>query len=288
MLVSYDQSRSIATNVHQHTVSFAKLIALGNDTLILNYVRVYENPTKPAPLSVLDCLGALSVAINLKPDLILVHTNNISVNPLALCDSLLNLSGIIWPPVQLNPVELHRNMSGKRITYIAHEADVRKLQAVEEYGGLVLDFDVYVTNGTLLRSLLKQYPCIVCHEVDRLNAGFLGCRKPHARYPQLILDEVYRKNYNPECWLCSSGTKPFNILKRNNGTAAMVDGVCDHDSGVVKVKNWETLPAFHSYWHQNPFTLKDTQKLNSTLGDIFRWLLKGAPRALAGHHMPLE
>ncbi|GAV00471.1 hypothetical protein RvY_11314 [Ramazzottius varieornatus] len=278
----------IADDDTQHRLEELKVRMPASEkaNLTVNYVHLYDNPAKPRPLNFLGCLGAYSAALNLEPDRILIHTNNASLNPLVQCDSLLNMT-IRWPLVEVIKVGLQKKMNNKAIGTIQHEADIRKLQSVEEYGGLVLDFDVYVINGTLLRWLMQQHPCIVCHEVDRLNAGFLGCQQPHARYPQLVLEESYRKRYNPNCWLCNSGQEPWNVLQKNKETALVVNGVCDHPSGVVEAENWETLPAFHSYWHYN-LDLKGARTLDSTLGVVFRWLLKGAPSHLAGLDIPPE
>lgn len=233
--------------------------------LIVHYVRLYPVPepnNNDHSLDVLDCLSVYSVLLNLKPQSIYLHTNVPSFWPFGTCESHLAVT-IDWSLVKVFCAPFQYTSGIKRISHIAHEADIRKFRAVEEYGGLVLDFDVYVINGVLLRQLMEKHPCIVCHEIDRLNAGFFGCRTRQAEYPKLVLASYHAK-YNPYCWLCSSGYEPFAIWKKNQDIASVIAGVCDHESGVVETEKWATLPAFHSYWHRSSFTVQDVRQLRST------------------------
>ncbi|OQV14876.1 hypothetical protein BV898_10908 [Hypsibius exemplaris] len=97
-----------------------------------------------------------------------------------------NCAGIIknWSGVEIVPVRRKFTMQGKRFFFIAHEADVMKFDALVEYGGLVLDFDVYIINGGKVRELMRTWPCFMCDEKAPflLNAGFIGCRKG-SRFP---------------------------------------------------------------------------------------------------------
>ncbi|GAU90776.1 hypothetical protein RvY_03150 [Ramazzottius varieornatus] len=260
--------------------------------LIVHYVRYYDSlyPNKDTDsLKLLDCLGIYSVILNLKPTVIYVHTNVPSFWPFDRCESLMNVT-IRWPAVEFIYAARKFVASGKRIGWIQHEADIRKMIVIEEYGGLTLDFDVYIVNGTEVRRLLAENPCIVCHEGAVINAGFFGCREPHARFPQLVLKKSYLRNYDPKCWTCNSGAIPMKILKQNTATAMLVDNVCnapiwdqraDFNDG-RGVFGWKEKPAYHSFFHNSTFSLKDAMKLDSRLGDVFRWILKGGPPGLLG------
>ncbi|GAV01138.1 hypothetical protein RvY_11894 [Ramazzottius varieornatus] len=262
--------------------------------LIVHYVRFYPVPNpnqKDHALNVLDCFSIYSVLVNLKPQLIYLHTNVPSFWPFVTCESLLEVT-IDWSPVKVLCAPFQFTVSGKRISLIEHEADIRKFKAVEEHGGLVLDFDVYIIDGTLVRNLMRTNPCIICHEGSngKVNAGFFGCRKPHSAYPRLVLQESYEKNYNPICWVCNSGIIPMTLLEKHADTAVIADNVCTAPNFWQKEDfnsrrdryNWTSKPAYHSYFHNSRFSLKDARNLESSLGDVFRWILKGGPPELMG------
>ncbi|GAU97146.1 hypothetical protein RvY_08498 [Ramazzottius varieornatus] len=170
------------------------------DEILLHYVRLYHlsnlSLNADDSLGFLDCMGAYSaIVLNLKPASIYVHTSAPWFWPFANCEILLNIT-IDWTSVELINAPLHVNASGKRIEKIEHEADLRKLKAVEEYGGISMDFDVLTLKG---------------------------CQTPHSRYPQLILKESYETNFIPNCWVCNSGVLPWQILARHNDTVVILD-----------------------------------------------------------------
>ncbi|GAV03066.1 hypothetical protein RvY_13548 [Ramazzottius varieornatus] len=193
------------------------------DFLIVHYVRLLTDGTQGAPLSFVDCLGLYSVFLLLKPDRILLHANS-KDNSEALLNKTLN-----WSIVQTILAPLQRTINGKTISYIAHEADIRKLRALEEYGGIVLDFDVVILNGSTVRALWTITPCFICWEPARnsANSGFLGCRQKNATYPRSILKQ-YEVAYNPNCWSCNSGFVPWNIWNDNKDIAVLADNVCNN------------------------------------------------------------
>ena len=178
------------------------------DPFIVHYVLLHKhlNPdVQTSSLSYIECLSVLSVMKNLRPDFIYLHTNIPEFWPFRTCENLITN----WTTVKLIPSSRKFTMNGRRILYIQHEADIRRLEVVAEFGGLALDFDVYVINGTELRSLLGRYPCVVCREdAPKLNAGFLACRK-NAKYPRMLLERSYEQDYLPNEWVWNSGIVPF-------------------------------------------------------------------------------
>ncbi|GAV07953.1 hypothetical protein RvY_17726 [Ramazzottius varieornatus] len=269
--------------------------------LIVHYVRYYNvsTPTKEDnSLGLLDCLGLYSVILNLEPDVIYVHTNVPSFWPFDRCETTMNVT-IRWPHVELIYAPYEYVANGQRIGWITHEADIRKMTVVEKYGGLTLDFDVYIISGIKVRHLLADNPCIICYEAigntmtdadDAVNVGFFGCREPHSTFPQLVLEESYKKNYHSSCWLCNIGIIPMKILRNHTEAAVLVHNVCDTPSWIDRndfnedrgVFSWKEKPAFHSFFHNSTFSLDDVMKLDSDLGDVFRWILKGSPAHLVG------
>ncbi|GAU97316.1 hypothetical protein RvY_08635 [Ramazzottius varieornatus] len=244
------------------------------DELILHYVRLYVNQTFEVPLEFLHCLGVYSAVINLKPTVIYLHTTRSTPFPFENCDKLLNVT-IDWPPIKTFIVALQPTMNGQYVRQISHEADIRKLKAVEEYGGIVLDFDVLIINGSSLRYSLRSSECLICYEDQYfleilVNGGFLGCHKKHARFPQLVLEESYEKDYATGTdWLYNSGVVPWELLQRHNDTATVLDGPCNHGAG-----NWsQGYGSDHSYTHNDLATREQVLTWQNALGEIARWLL---------------
>ena len=202
--------------------------------------------------------------------------------------------------IKLVPVARNFMMNGSRIGRIEHEADIVKFQAVEEHGGLVLDFDVFIVNGEGIREWMTENPCVICHEghevigennKPRVNAGFFGCLREHARFPQLILEESYAENFRPNEWMYNSGIKPLEILEDHPETAVLVENVCNNPAWLNKDDfnlrrgrySWTDRKAYHSYFHDSSFSTRDLVKLNSTLGDMLRWIMSGGPPQVFGN-----
>ncbi|GAU97317.1 hypothetical protein RvY_08636 [Ramazzottius varieornatus] len=253
------------------------------EELILHYVRLYASWKTKTPLGFLDCLGLYSAIINLQPSVIYLHTTNPTPFLFLNCEKLLDVT-IKWPPIKTLVVTLHYVMNGQYIREIAHEADIYKLKAVEEYGGIVLDFDVLVINGSSLRNSLRSSECVICYEDQYgpliANGGLLGCREEHARFPQLVLEESYKKNYHAGDWLYNSAILPWDIFQRHNDTATVLDGPCNHAngnwSGNYGTDNWTSLPAYHSYIHDAQARREKVLKWDSPVGEVARWLLPGS------------
>ena len=208
---------SDSTNTIQYVSAAVTSALYEEDLLIVHYVRLFAEGQTGQLLHFVDCLGLYSVFLVLKPDRILLHTNTKDVWPFDNCETSLNKT-LDWSIVQTILTPLQHSTNGTKITFIEHEADIRKLRALEEYGGVALDFDVVIINGSAVRDIWESTPCFVCWEPDRnsANLGFLGCRSRHARYPQLILQQ-YQVAYQPHCWSCNSGFVPWNISKTNEG-----------------------------------------------------------------------
>lgn len=70
--------------------------------------------------------------------------------------------------------------SGKpqKVGWVEHSADVAKLDVLMEYGGVVVDFDVFFVRGERIRQILKTKESITCFfEDDGYNIGFVAARK---------------------------------------------------------------------------------------------------------------
>ncbi|GAU90540.1 hypothetical protein RvY_02943 [Ramazzottius varieornatus] len=189
------------------------------------------NPTVADQLSFLECLSLRSVVKNLKPDQIIIHTNVVDFWPLDSCNELVTN----WTGIHLKYLPRRFTMKGQRIKWISHEVDIAKLSVLRHYGGLTLDFDVFIINGTEVRRLLNSAPCIICDEnpKDRdgfkVNAGFFGCfHKELAQYPALIREQSYDADYKASKWVYNIGLKAMKILRKYPKTAVLVENICNN------------------------------------------------------------
>ncbi|GAU89655.1 hypothetical protein RvY_02183 [Ramazzottius varieornatus] len=281
------------------------------ENLIAHYVRLIpEGPAVSRPpvqspfnfrnhtlneLNFLDCMSILSVQVNLRPASIYIHTNIPRSSghwPNTSCNRWIT----DWSNLHLIPINLKHTTAGQKIKDIQHEADIAKLEAVYKYGGLALDFDVYILNGELLRHKLATTPCLSCHEDpgegnDKINAGFLGCLEPHAEFPGRVLD-VYKKDFRPNEWVYNSGEQPFWIMVEHPHIVTLDDNVCvepewlNRHMELYENNKWQNMTAYHSYFHMFPgaFNQEDFERTQIILlSDMIRWFA-----AKVGIHIPIN
>ncbi|GAU96979.1 hypothetical protein RvY_08342 [Ramazzottius varieornatus] len=274
-------------NISSSNSTFDTAAATSDTQLLVHYFKLYrtQSPTRDDDLSYLDCLSLRSVLKNLKPDQVMIHTNVIDYWPLDSCSELVTN----WTAIHLKYFPRRFVMQGRRIRWLHHEADMAKLSVLRQYGGLTLDFDVYIINGTEVRRLLNTAPCIICAESPydkegyKVNAGFFGClHKEKAQYPALVRKLSYDLDYRPDSWVYNSGIKAMEILKGNPLTATLVDNVCNNPpwaniSSFMDGRTtggWSYRPAFHTYFHDRKFNETDVLQMESSAGDLFRWILE--------------
>ncbi|OQV17286.1 hypothetical protein BV898_08684 [Hypsibius exemplaris] len=265
---------------------------------IVHYVLMHPSSTQApgneSALSFLDCMSMLSVVKNLKPDAIYLHTNVPEFWPFTPCEEFIKT----WGNVKVINAPRKLTVNGSRINFIEHEADIIKLEALIEYGGLALDFDVYVIDGDRLRHLLLAYPCLGCHEnVPKVNAGFLACQRG-AEYPRMILKE-YGTNYRPDLWVYNSGIVPWKLLRKNPELAHLVEGVCNAPEPNRKEEfvlqdgrhPWAEKVAHHSFLHDRNYTEQTVLTTSdSSMARLLYWILYTVPeprKKTGGHQRDL-
>ena len=205
--------------------------------------RVYHHPpiahyakltrdNKMVSLSFRDFMSVLSVYKLLRPERIIFHTYT-------------DMTGKYWDmtrgwknvQVQVRKTSPFDDIGGRRPGYIQHEADYVKLRALHELGGIGLDFDVIVVNGTQLRHEQNISECVLSREGNLVNAGFLSCIKNSSYLAKWL--EGYSKDFRPQLWLHNSAYKPTGILKDPNTcyNVYLDDTIC-MDPGYGKNKQW--------------------------------------------------
>ncbi|OQV14882.1 hypothetical protein BV898_10914 [Hypsibius exemplaris] len=257
------------------------------EPIIVHFFLLLSTYKPSMGVSFLECISLRSVLKNLRPNRTLIHTNVPEFWPFANC------AGIIqnWSSVEIVPARRKFVMQGRRFVYLAHEADVMKLEALIKYGGLALDFDVYIINGRKVRDLMRTFPCFMCDEddvPDRLNAGFVGCKRG-SRFPKLMLQRSYRDDFRPDLWLWNSGQMSFILAAEEPSLVQIVPDVCNisipERANVLTRRDrysWQDKIAYHTFYHDRLFTKSSLRKMNSSFGDLLKWILSNETRILGG------
>ncbi|OWA51041.1 hypothetical protein BV898_15543 [Hypsibius exemplaris] len=279
--INLQQEQAKQFNINEQT---ARTTSSNADPLIVHYIFLQE---KPSDISFLDCMGVVSVMKNLQPDFIYFHTNYPDHFPFDNCLKYHEK----WTTIKIIPIHRRFMINGKRIEFIHHEADILRLENLQKYGGLALDFDVIVINGQKLRDLLRDHTCIICDEPkfpELLNSGFMGCHVG-ARFPGLMLD-VYHTDYRPNSWLFNSGTMAFRVWSAESTAVHVVPGVCNYPGGPERDSyfdqrghyNWTTgeKVALHTFIHDRKFGEQDAMTKESSF--VPKSMMKGQEKELAG------
>lgn len=195
-------------------------------------------------------------------------------------------SGIWWnllrqtvPNIVLVRVITPTHISGRRIKFIQHKADIFRLQILKEYGGIYLDTDQYI-----LRSLdeFRNNECTMGMAHDGSVGSALIIAARNSRFIQKWI-ESYR-SYDPKSWggnsvtMATKLTETFPALVRLHRHHCMF-----FPHGLVLYNQnykWSHSYAIHIFKTGHINMLKsidfDTvRKLNNTIGAFFRYILHG-------------
>ncbi|XP_033752411.1 uncharacterized protein LOC117336135 isoform X2 [Pecten maximus] len=223
-------------------------------------------------LSFFHFLSIWSIHIIQKPCAILIHVDK-------------QLSGRFWGyiiRVIPNIVEVRRappsHIFGIPIHLVEHKADVARLEAVRDFGGIYMD-----TDEILLRSLepLRKYAFTLSHAYDfNLSNGLIMSSK-NASFVNLWYKEY--KTYNGNLWGHHSTIVPYKLSQKyphliHVENKTFVNPDFDHVDMIFKENfNWSNNYAIHlfirKYSLEHNFT--DIRHLNTTLGAVSRHVLYG-------------
>jgi len=134
---------------------------------VVHYAKLSKS-SQPVTLIFRDFVSLLSVYKFLRPEEIIIHTYG-------------DVVGAYWEKskrwrgthVRLMTHKRLGSIGGKSVKYIAHEADYIRLQALRDIGGLIMDFDVVIVNGTKFKAMQKRSECVISKEETFLNVGFM-------------------------------------------------------------------------------------------------------------------
>ncbi|XP_055347721.1 uncharacterized protein LOC129594887 [Paramacrobiotus metropolitanus] len=252
----------------------------------VHFVKIYSSaPNKASNSSCwVECLSLLSVMLYINPEYVYLHTNYPDFWPFEPCQATITK----WPKLRIVPVQRRFIMGGKVITFIEHQADMVKLYSVYKYGGIAMDFDVFLLPRLkdLLPTIQSKYECIVSKEYSYLNLGLIGCRKD-SEYIAEILDK-YVTDYRPSEWVYNSGRTPWKIYYTGKYQERVyvddeISNKPDYDRRNVMLQqrgiiNWMQKTGFHSYAHASPFSMCSLTELTlpamkSSFADMLLFIL---------------
>ena len=212
---------------------------------IVHYIKLSQSG-RDTSLSFREYLSVMSAYKLLKPERILVHSNT-------------NIKGEYWnqaqkwtgTSVEVNRVKRVTQLNGKYVSWIQIAADYVKVSQLLEHGGLVVDFDVIIINGTRLKEEQWRSECVLAQEGDIPNAGFMSCIKNSSFVRRWL--SAYHNDYQPSSWLYNSAFVPNNILLGKTSSDCyniyLDDTICVHPNAKQAPKQWLS-PGGVPHWRQ--------------------------------------
>lgn len=264
-------------------------------TALVHFVRFSKNPTQ-AQMDFVQFMSILSVERFLQPRLIIIWANH---EPSGFYYKLLqqHIFCLKWQPLQPPST-----IGNKTVIAVTHLADYVKLRKVYKYGGVALDYDLAVVNGTKLKQQLqKRQECVFSceyypvQEVDlkgncsSLNLGALACY-PKSEFVASIL-RGYKHDYRPELFLYNSNYYGISLLKRNPALNKRI--ILDNTISAYPiysrrnnwlkpdgVPHWKSKTMAHYYFKRIELSSKSSFMtdfqlvfMNNSLGELYRHVL---------------
>lgn len=259
------------------------------DPFIVHFIKLVKDPKPftPAKLCFSECVSLLSVMVNIEFDWVFIHTNVPCAWEAFPCR---NFTGINWDKVRIIKSPLKYVIGGKNVSRIEHEADVKKLEVVRDFGGIAMDFDVFLVNGPLIHNILERKECILAHERSNdgiegtyINAGFIVCKRGAVFLKQWL--DVYDRDFRPDLWVYNSAFKPYEIYLRNPENIHLDDSVDNSPAWINRgemldrrgLHSWRDKLGLHTFMHDCKFDDRRLVEANTTVGELLRWICqKGA------------
>lgn len=217
-------------------------------------------------------LSLYSVHVHQKPCLIFIHGETLPY-------------GIYWTrtlQVIKNIIHVYRDaprtMYNHTFKFVEHKADVGRLQALKEYGGMYFD-----TDTVLLRTLnpLRHLEFTMSQTRDDTIGNGLIVSAKNARFIDVWLKEYV--NFNPNKWGEHSVYLPFKLSKRHPDLIRVENRTFLHGGTLDQIFmsnfKWEHLYAIHlyiRYYSKCPYDGISIRTLNTTLGSTGRHVLFGS------------
>ncbi len=171
---------------------------------IVHYVKL-SNKNSKNELSFQEFLSIVSVDKFYEPDEIVIHCNNqVITGPYWEKLQKLNLK----TPIHLRHTERIKSIGkdDSKPWFITHEADFIKVDTCYKEGGLFMDFDAVMLNGSKFREMQQKSELVIGTDKTgcfRVNAGCFSC-VPQSNFVKLWLDG-YENDYWSLSWIYNAG-----------------------------------------------------------------------------------
>ena len=248
---------------------------------VVHYVKLSPTTGDEVTISFREYIAMMSAYKLLRPKEILVHSN------------VDRIRGEYWDLVQkwlgtsvtVNKVSRVTSLNGKHVNWIENAADYVKVSQLLEHGGLVMDFDVIVINGTRFKEEQRRSECVIAQEGHTLNAGFVSCTKNSSFVRQWL--DGYHSDYRPTIWVHNAADVPRDILLGKLSSACynmyLDDTICINPGWEEASKQWLShggVPDWRqktaAHYFLNRVNLPtDADKLlssNTSLGEMLRFI----------------
>ena len=172
---------------------------------LVHYVKLSVTALE---LNFREYTSVMSVYKFLKPEKIMFHTYTELYGK--YWDKIMKFKNV---KIETHKIPLlHTIGGGKRVYWIQHVADYLKLSKVLEHGGVALDFDVIIINGTRLKLEQSLSECVLAAEPKYINGGFYSCIKNSAFMSAWV--ESYHKDHKPLKWIYNISLYPLKLLTK--------------------------------------------------------------------------
>ncbi|KAL3892407.1 hypothetical protein ACJMK2_004617 [Sinanodonta woodiana] len=224
-------------------------------------------------LNIYTLMSLISAVRFQKPCLILIHGPNLPFG--RYWDYFLHIYSNVIHVVRDMPTK----MGGKELGFKEHGADIARIEAIKDYGGIYFDYD-----EVAVRSLdpLRNKPCVMGKATDaNLSCGVILAQR-NATFMQKWY-EGYLTDYRPKHWGWNCLFYPTNLAKK------FPDLI--HISGFnFTTPSWKNLPllfkqnynwsksyAIHLYirYYKQETTVDSIRSLNTTVGALGRHIFLG-------------
>ena len=258
---------------------------INDEFQVPNIVHYIWYNTKPSPFRFHHMLSVMSASKFLNPEVIYFHTDN-------------EPTGEFWdrtkslPKLKINKRDPPLKLYGEDVKpphfYTSH-SNVDRVKVLMEYGGIYLDFDVFV-----IRSFdeLRKKVCTVGLESDKKACGSVIVCSKDAFFLRLWINS-YLDDYQMDEWAYNTGQVPFNLARRFPELVSVEKTKINRPNFKEldtlwgdKTFNWRENYAVHTWyrlWKEWSGMFKGVEPdpeniktLNNTFGQIARTILYGS------------
>ena len=244
---------------------------------LVHYVKL---STTASELDFREYTSVLSVYKFLKPERIVFYTYSEIIGE--YWDKILNFKNVT---IEVQGVPVISTIGGKTVKWIQHIADYIKLSKVLEHGGLALDFDVLIINGTRLKLEQSLSECVLAVEIldpklDYINGGFYSCIK-NSKFMSAWVHN-YDTDYKPRYWVENISYFPLRLLTQKKGCFNVhIDGtICISPSWRDRREwlkpnniNWRNKTATHYFVKKNiPYDGEGLMKEKFSLAEMIQYV----------------